>query len=189
MEQDSKEQDLDSNQALSNFINMEAAKKGLSSKDARKALKKLKSGGMMAQVAPQLHSQFMEMNPNLTAKEKLQMKLKKLRDGRTSKHIKTAEYEKTRQEMQERQAAEEQEKEDKKKAAEIAKRNHRKRLKELSKRLGVISQETYNRAMSNIKEDKYTDPGLKNRDRNIVELYGQQQNFNTQINMEELDEI
>lgn len=189
MNQDPTPDNLDSNQALSNFVNIEAAKKGLSSKDAKKALKKLKSGGMMAQIAPQLHSQFMEMNPNLTAKEKLQMKLKKLRDGRAGKHIKTAEYEKTRQEMLEREEAAEQARIDKQKADEVNKRNHRKRLKELEKRLGVISQELYNQSMTNLKLNTYTDPGLRRRDCNIVELYGQQQKFQSQINMDELDEI
>jgi hypothetical protein len=181
----------DSDQALSQFISQEAKKKGLSSKDARKALKKLKSGGMMAQVAPQLHSQFMEMNPNITARDKLQMKMQKLREGRVSKHGKAMAYEKTRQDMHERQEREHIEQEEKKEADENRKRNHRKRLKELEKRLGTVSQELYNRCMVQLQNNNYPagDEGPKNRDRNIVELYGQQQEFKEQIDMDELDKI
>lgn len=178
-----------SDKALSQFINQEAKKKGLSSKDARQALKKLKGGGMMAQVAPQLHSQFMEMNPNMTPRDKLRMKVQQKRDGRSSKHSKAMAYERTRKEMEERQERERVELEKKKKVEANKKRNHRKRLKELEKRMGTISQELYNHCMLQLREDKYPDEGSKNRDRNIVELYGQQQEFKEQIDMGDLDEI
>lgn len=180
---------MESEKALSKFIGEEAKKKGISNKDARKALKKLKSGGLMAQVAPQLHSQFMEMNPNMTAREKYQMKMNKLRGARANKTSKASAYEKTRKEVQENQEREKQEKELKKKQEAQRKRNHRKKLKELEKKLGTITQELYNRCMTRIQEDKYQDEGSKNRDRNIVELYGQQQQFVGKIDMDELDDI
>lgn len=179
----------DSDQELSKFINEEAKKKGLSGKEARKALKKLKGGGMMAQVAPQLHSQFMEMNPNLTPRDKLRMKMQKLREGRSTKASKVMAYEKTRQEMQERQEREQTEKEEKIKAEANRKRNHRKRLKELEKRLGNVTQELYNRCMLQLQENKYNDEGHRNHDKNIIELYAKQQEFKEEIDMDDLDDI
>lgn len=180
---------MESDQALSKFINEEAKKKGISSKDAKKALKKLKSGGMMAQVAPQLHSQFMEMNPTMSPRDRLRMKIRKQQEGRTSKFTKTVAYEKSRQEMHERQEREKEEKEQKKAAELQRKRNHRKRIKELEKQIGTVSQEMYTRCMLQVQEDKYTDEGLRNRDRNIIELYGQQQQFKEKIDMDDLDAI
>lgn len=175
--------------ALSQFINEEARKKGISSKEAKKAFKKLKSGGMMAQVAPQLHAQFMEMNPNLTARDKLRMKRQKMREGRSNKASKERSYERSRQEMQERQQREKEEREQKKQQDIQKARNYRKRLKELEKKIGQVSQELYNKCMDNIQLDNYTDDGERNRDRKIVDLYAQQQQFKEQIDMDDLDNI
>jgi len=179
----------DSDQQLSKFISDEAKKKGISSKDARKALKKLKGGGMMAQVAPQLHSQFMGMNPNMTPRDKLRMKMRKLQENRSNKQTKTKTYERTRVEMKEREQRKKEENENKKQQTLINNRNHRKRIKELEKKLGIISQEQYNSCMTQIQLNKYTDNGLRNRDKNIIELYGRQQLFTEQIDMNDLDSL
>lgn len=175
--------------ALSQFINDEARKKGISTKEAKKALKKLKSGGMMAQVAPQLHAQFMEMNPNLSARDKLRMKRQKMREGRSNKVSKERSYERTRKEMQERKEREEKEREQKKQQAIVDARNYRKRLRELEKKIGQVSQELYNKCMENMRTDSYTDEGQRNRERKIIDLYAKQQEFNEKINMNDLDDI
>ena len=83
---------------LDQLVKEQALRQGISSKDAKKALKKLKAGGMMAQIAPQLHSQFMEMNPNMSPRDKLRAKMNKMRESRGNKTSKTQSYEKTRQE-------------------------------------------------------------------------------------------
>ena len=98
-------------------------------------------------------------------------------------------YEQTKQEVHKRQEQDALKKEEKKKAAANRKRNHRKRLKELDKKLGAITHELYNRCMSQLQDNKYNDDGEKNRDRNIVELYGQQQKFSDQIDMDDMDTI
>lgn len=178
----------DSEQALSQFLSQEAKKKGLQNKDAKKALKKLKSGGM-AQVAPELHSQFMEMNPTMTVAERYRMKMQQLRTGRSSKHSKNMAYDKVRQEMKEREDKEKIEAEEKAKAAEEKKRDRQKRLEELSKRLGTISQELYNRCMTQLMENNYPDPETKQRDIDITDLYAQQQEFRDSIADDDLDEL
>jgi hypothetical protein len=180
---------MESDQALSKFIGDEAKKKGISGKDARKALKKLKGGGMMAQVAPQLHSQFMEMDPTMTPRDKLRMKMRKMQENRGSKQSKATSYERSKKEVKERQELEQLEKEQKKKQAVQRKRNHRKRIKELGKKLGPISHELYNECMGKIQSNNYTEDSKRNRDKNIIELYGQQQQFKEQINMDDLDDI
>ena len=43
--------------------------------------------------------------------------------------------------------------------------------------------------MLRLNENSYKDNSQKNRDKNIIELYGIQQKFNETINMDELDEI
>jgi hypothetical protein len=175
--------------ALAKLIQTEAKKSGISSKDARKALKKLRSGGMMAQVAPQLQSAFMEMNPNISAKEKFRAKMKKLQGSRTRKHTKEQAYEKTRQEVHERQERELVEKEDKKKADAQRKRNHNKKINLLGKQIGTVTQESYNTCMIRLKENEYKNDGPRNRDKNIVELYGKQQEFSKHIEANDMDDI
>lgn len=177
------------NDTLAKLIQMEAKKSGISPKDARKALKKLRSGGMMAQVAPQLQSSFMDMNPNMTAKDKFHAKMKKMQSNRSKKQSKEQAYEKTRQEVHERQEKEKLEKEQKAKEALQRKRNHNKKINLLGKELGTVTQELYNTCMNKLKENEYKDEGERNRDRNIVELYGRQQAFTSDINATDMDDI
>lgn len=175
------------NDALTKLVQSEAKSRGISSKDAKKAIKKIRGGGIMAQVAPHLHSQFMEMNPNLTPRDKLRMKMKKMKDSRGSKHAKAISYEKERQEVHEKQQKEQEEKERTKKAEIQRKKNHTRKIKQLGKQLGTVTQELYNACMLRINKNEYQDPGMKHRDQNIVELYGQQQQFVEEINMDDLD--
>lgn len=180
---------MNSEEDLDQLVKNEALRNGISSKDAKKALKKLKAGGMMAQIAPHLHNQFMEMNPNMSPKEKLRMKMNKMRESRSNKSSKTKSYEKTKQEVYDRQQKEKEDKEKKTKQEAQRRKNHRKKIKELGKKLGDISQEQYNECMRRISENTYKDHSEKNRDKNIVELYGIQQSFNDTLDMDELDNI
>ena len=180
---------MNSEEDLDQLVKAEALRNGISAKDAKKALKKLKAGGMMAQIAPQLHNQFMEMNPNMSPREKLRMKMNKMRDSRSNKSSKTKSYEKTKQEVYDRKQKEQEEKERKIKQETQRRKNHRKKIKELGKKLGDISQEQYNECMRKINENTYKDDSEKNRDKNIVELYGIQQSFNNTLDMDELDNI
>jgi hypothetical protein len=172
--------------ALSKLVQTEAKKSGISSKDAKKAMKKLRSGGMMAQIAPQLHSQFMEMDPNLTARDKYRAKMKKLQNGRITKVAKSAQYEKERLDVIRRKEEAELAVIQKKKEEEQHKRNHAKKLKQLEKKLGVVTHELYNTCMRRLQNNDYTDQDLCKRDRNIMELYSKQQSFTDEINMDDL---
>lgn len=177
------------NSELSKLVQQEAKKNGISSKDARKAVKKLRSGGIMAQVAPELHSQFMQLDPNLTPRDRLRAKLGKMRNGRANKVAKAATYEKERKETLRKKEEREAEIERKKKAAAQQKKNHRKKLKALEKQLGEITQELYNTCMTRLQNDDYTDQSMRNRDRNITELYAQQQQFSDEIDMDDMDAL
>lgn len=176
------------NNALAKMVQVEAKKSGISSKDAKKALKKLRTGGM-AQIAPQLQSSLMDMNPNMTPKDKLRAKMRKMQDSRTKKQTKEQSYEKTRQEVYERQAREEEEKAEKKKAEIQRRKNHVKKIKLLEKQLGTITHEMYNSCMSRLKDNAYDNDGSRNRDRNIAELYGKQQAFASKIELNDMDDI
>lgn len=177
------------NSELSKLVQQEAKKNGISSKDARKAVKKLRSGGIMAQVAPELHNQFMQLDPNLTPRDRLRAKLGKMRNGRSNKVAKAATYEKERQQTLRKKEEREAEAERKKKAEAQRKKNHKKKLKALEKQLGEITQELYNTCMTRIQNNDYTDQSMKNRDRNITELYAQQQQFSSEIDMDDMDAL
>ena len=172
---------------LSQLVHKEASKSGISPKDARKAYKKLRSGGMMAQIAPQLHNQFMSLNPTLTARDKLRMKIRQMDASRSSKACKERAYEKTREEAKKAEADEASAKVESVRLEAQKLHNHRKRLKNLEKRMGIISQELYNATLISIRENKYTDDGLRNRDKNIIELYGMLQEFSEKIDMNDID--
>ena len=180
---------LENENKLDELVMSQAMKKGLSAKDAKKALKKLKAGGMMAQVAPHLQSQFMEMNPNMSLRDKLRAKTRKMQEARSNKQSKESSYEKTRQSVYNRQEQEKQDKEQKKKKETQRKKNHRKKIKELGKKLGEIKVEHYNECLLRVNENQYKDSSELNRDKNIIELYGIQQSFKDTIAMDDLDDI
>jgi hypothetical protein len=175
--------------AISDLVHKEAKKAGISAKDTRKAIKKIKSGSVMSQIAPELESSFMNMNPNQTPRDKLHAKIKKLQGSRASAVAKSHTFEQMKQKVyddREKEALEkEQEKERKKRQA----KNHRKKLNELERSVGVVTQKQYTECMTRMKEDKYGDAGNKNRDKNIIELYCKQQSFSAQLDMSNLEEL
>jgi len=173
---------------LDSFIRAKAQQNGVSARVARKAVKKLRNGGM-AQVVPELENAFSSLNVNATPAEKLQAKLREMRGKRRNAVSKTQAYEAMKEKVHKEQEQEAAEKEAKRVAKLSKERNHRKRLRELEKELGTITLETYNECMTRLQEDTYKDVGMRNRDRNITELYEQQQNFADEVTMEALDNI
>lgn len=169
---------------LDQLVKQQAKKSGISQKDAAKALKKLKQGGMMAQIAPQLQEQFMAMNPNMTAKERLRQKIQSKQAGRTKKVVKARNYEKQREEVTARKEKEEQEKKEKAEAAKRKARNHRKRIKELEKKLGTITDDLYYECLNKVQAGNLNE-GELNRCNNIIEIYSRQQEFTDKINMDD----
>lgn len=177
------------NSELTKLVQQEAKKNGISSREARKAVKKLRSGGIMAQIAPELQSQFMQLDPNQTPRDRLHAKLNKMRNGRANKVSKAATYEKEKQVTLRKKEEREAEAERKKRAVAQQKKNHKKKLKALEKQLGEITQELYNTCLTRIQNNDYTDPSMRNRDRNITELYAQQQEFSAEIDMDDMDAL
>jgi hypothetical protein len=175
------------NTQLNSLVEQQAEKSGVTSKETRKALKKLKKGGMMSQLAPQLENQFMNMNPNLSAKQRLRQKIKGMSSVRQSKFSKAVQYEKTRQEVEAKKITRQDQEKMKQDQEKRKKRNHMKRLKQLEKKLGTISDDLYHECLRKIDQGTYVDEGDLNRCNNIVELYSIQHKFKEKIDMDELD--
>ena len=173
---------------LDALVQSQAKQAGLSSKQAKQALKKLKEGGLMAQIAPMLQEKLSDMNPNLSARDKLRAKINNARMGRTTKEVRTAVYEKQREEVHQREEKDKEAKEEAKEAAKRRKRAHQQKLKYLEKKLGQISSDMYMECLVRQKENTYRDDGERNRDRNIIELYAKQQEFTDSINMSDIDD-
>jgi hypothetical protein len=179
----------DTDDKLSKLVHSEAEKSGISAKDARKAFKKLKAGGMMAQIAPALHGQFMNMDPTLTPRDKLRMKIKNMQGSRNTKVSKAHAYEKTREEATQQQAKEDKKKADAQEAEHQRRQAQDKRLKDLESIVGDVSHEFYNTCLDNLNRNQYTDESLRARDKDIVDLYSMQQKFTATLDMGALDDI
>ena len=176
---------MDSKQ-LDALVQAQAKQAGMSSKQAKQALKKLREGGLMAQIAPQLQQAMSGMNPTQTPRDRLKAKLNNARLSRSTKETKTAVYEKQKEEAHQREEAE---KEAKEKAVETAKRSkraHQLKLKELEKKIGKVQEKLYLECLTRQKSNQYKDEGERNRDRNLIDLYSKQQEFSTEINMDDL---
>lgn len=170
-------------QQLNSLVKQQAQKSGISQKDAAKALKKLKQGGMMAQIAPQLHEQFMSMDPNMTPQERLRQKIRTKQNSRLSKITKAYTYEKQREQVAERKERELEEKKKAKEAAKRSHRNHRRKLNELEKRLGSITEDLYCECLRKLNGTLSSDE--RNRCNNIIEIYSRQHGFKDKIDIDE----
>jgi len=169
---------------LDDLVKQQAKKSGISQKDAAKALKKLKKGGMMAQIAPQLQEQFMAMNPNLTPREKLRQKIQSKQAGRTKKVTKAINYEKQREDIAVRKEKEAAQKIEKEEQAKRKVRNHKKKIKDLEKKLGTIADDLYYECLQKTQTGELL-AGERNRCNNIMELYSKQQEFKNKIDMDD----
>lgn len=174
---------------LDSLVQQHAKQAGMSSKQAKQALKKLREGGMMAQIAPQLQKSFSDLNPNLTPREKLLLKLKAAKNSRSIKEVKIANYERQKEEVKDREIKEEEDKEKKKAAMKRKHKAHQIKLKELEQKLGVISEDTYMECLIKQKSNTYLHESEMHRDRNIIDLYGKQNEFKQTVNMSDLDDF
>lgn len=174
------------NKQLDALVQAQAKQAGLTQKQTLKALKKLREGGMMAQLAPQLEQSLGLNDANKSPRDKLRAKLNNARQSRTSKEIKIINYEKQKEDVHKR----EQEETDRKaKAKEIARRKrkaHAQKLRELEEKIGIVSEDMYITALTKQQANLYGHESERFRDRNIVELYSKQQSFSAEINMDDL---
>jgi len=171
---------------LEALVQSHAKQAGLSAKQAKQALKKLREGGLMAQIAPHLQEKLSDMNPNLTPRDRLRAKLNNARQSRATKEIKQATYEKQREEVHQREEKQESDKAAAKEAAKKKQKAHQQRLKDLNKKLGQISEELYLECLTRQRQNAYREEGERNRDKNIIELYCKQNAFADKIDMSDL---
>jgi hypothetical protein len=172
---------------LESLVQAQAKQAGMSSKQAKQALKKLREGGLMAQIAPHLQERFSDMNPNMTPRDRLRAKINNSKLTRTTKEVKTAAYEKQREEVHQREADAAEAKEKAKEAVKRKKKAHNQKLKELEQKLGKVPEEMYIECLARQRAGIYKDDSERNRDRNIIDLYSKQQEFTDSINMDDLD--
>ncbi len=174
------------NAELEAMVQAQAKQAGMTSKQAKQALKKLREGGLMAQIAPQLKEHLSGMNPNQSPRDKLRMKLSNARLGRSSKETKTAMYEKQREEVHQREEKETEEKAKAKDAAKRKKKAHQQKIKELEAKIGTVTDQMYLECLQRQKANVYRDEGEGNRDRNIIELYSKQQEFSENVDLDDI---
>ena len=174
---------------LDALVQAQAKQAGLSSKQAKQALKKLREGGLMAQIAPQLQQQFSDMNPTMTPRDRLRAKLNNAKLSRSTKEVKTGAYEKQKEDVHKREETAAEEKEKAKEAAKRRKKAHQLKLKQLEEKIGQVPPEMYRECLERQSAKNYKDESDRNRDRNIIDLYSKQQEFSDQINMDDLDDI
>jgi len=174
---------------LDALVQAQAKQAGLSSKQAKQALKKLREGGLMAQIAPHLEQQVSAMNPLMSPRDKLRAKLNNAKMSRSTKDVKAAVYEKQKEEVTLRKETETSAKEKEKEALKRRKKAHQLKLKQLEEKLGMVTQEVYRECLERQRLKSYKDDSESNRDRNIIDLYSKQQEFTDKINMDDLDDI
>lgn len=163
---------------LDKLVKEQAQKSGISQKEASKALKKLKQGGMMAQIAPQLQQSFMEMNPNLTARDKLRQKIANGAANRRTKYVKVNAYERQKKQVAERKEKEELVKQQKRADLERKRQEHKLELERLEQSLGVVSEDLYIKCLEKVQ----LNPDDTNAN-NIIDLYTLQQEFKQEIDL------
>ena len=177
------------NKQLDALVQAQAKQAGLTSKQALKALKKLREGGLMSQLAPQLQQTIESSNPTLSPRDKLRAKLNNAKQSRSTKETKMVNYEKQKEDVYKREKEEKDRKEKEKEAARRRRKAHAQKLRELEEKMGPVSDDVYLTALTRQRENVYGHESERNRDRNIVELYSKQQLFSDKINMDEMDEL
>lgn len=157
---------MDENEVLNQVRQM-----GLSSAQAKKAMKLLKNKNFAKHVENMLPQQ--NSTANLSAREKLRYKLRKAKESR---QVKTTEQKKK-------------EEPEKKKQPPVSKSNKKKyqqrKMKKLQERYGTITDEFYGECLMRIQAGDYESSDDRNRDSNIVALYSKQQRFTKEINMDD----
>lgn len=177
---------MDEKMELDTMVYQHAKKTGITPKEAKKALKKMKSGGMMSQIAPQLQQNLLDLNPNLSPRDKLRAKLNTSRMGRTNKTTKSAMYEKQRTEAYQRREDEEQKKKESADNIVMRAEQHQRDMDLLESKLGSIDQSLYVVCLNRQNGNEYVDDIQRQRDRNIIDLYCRQQKFTDMVSMDDL---
>lgn len=179
--------------SVDDLVKSQAKKSGATGKQAKKALKMLKDGKIkMSQIAPNIEgalSSLSTLDPNATPRDRLRAVLRNKQQSRASKDAKEHSYEKTKERMQKEKEEAAQKKEQEKKAERTRRKNHNRKLKELEARFGQIGEELYSQCLGRIRENAYTNDSARCCDRNIVDLYSQQQQFSEKLSMEDIDDI
>jgi hypothetical protein len=170
--------------SIDSLIQQQAQKLGASAKQTKQALKKLRKGGLMAQIAPQLQESLSNINPNMSLKDKLKAKLDKSKQSRSSSYAKQAQYEKQRAEVHQKEANEVAQKEKAKLDAKKKLKSRALKLKELAKKYGTIQQSHYNECLARQNLNQYSDESARNHDKNIIELYCKQNQFQEKLSMD-----
>jgi len=171
----------------------------VSGKDQAKALKMLKSGKVnMSQLAPKIKEMMMngvgQQNNCSNSKEDLRARLAARRrasqEARMGKTAKQRIYDKTKERIKKKKEEDEQKKQEAIKAAVKAKKNRKKRLRQLEKKLGKISDEFYHACMKKLNEQEdQLNQDQKRHCQNVIDVYLKQQNFSDTIKNDELDKL
>ena len=184
---------------LEDLVRNKANQSGVSSKEAKKALKMLKKGKInMSQVSSKV-TELMMQNMGLatqscnTDRESLRAKLaarrRSAQEARLGKVGKDIIHQRTKDRVKERKEREEKEKQDKIAAGRRQKKNKAKRLRKLEKKLGEVSVDFYNVCMQKLKDDNFDCDEKRKHCQNVVDIYCKQQKFTEVIKNDEIDQL
>ena len=169
---------------LKDLIRTEAPKLGFSSKSAENAINMLNKGKInMSQIAPNVKSMLMNQLTDQCGnmcdnKTKLKNKINSQREMRQNKAMKNVSYQRTKQKMEDDKKKEELKKVQVAKRDRNRKNRKRKKLSELEKRLGTVSEEQYRECL---RKTSFINDDDKNRTQNIIDLYHKQNRFSDKI--------
>ena len=181
--------------SLNDLIQSEAKKMGVSSKNASKALKKLKKGKVdMSSIAPQIKNMFMANNPlaklangSTSLRDRLRAKISSKREGRQSNQTKKNNHDGVRERMKRKEEERKIVKEKQIKSKRNRKKRHNSKLKQLEKKMGDVKIEVYTSALKKLKADSSEG---KAKCQLIVDLYHKQQIFSTTMEQNnDLDDL
>lgn len=182
---------------LSKLVRAEAAKSGISSQQASKAIKMLRNGKVnISQVAPQLKTMIMKnmadgapVSGKDDIKARFSAKRRALEEARQSKQIKKHMYEKTKKQIEHRKVQQEADKLEKQAAAEKRKLEHERALNTLESKLSVIPDIMYNSCLEKLQADTFPSDKHKDNCQCVVDLYHRQQGFDATIKNDVLDSL
>ncbi len=179
--------------SLSELVNNEARKMGVSNANATRALKMLKKGKVdMSKIAPQIKDMFMNNNPlgqPTSLKARLRAKMNSKMELRKSNVAKKHNYDKSKEQLKIKDEKKKEEKENRVRMERNKRRRHNKKLKELEKRVGEVDIVIYNKCLEKLQNNDNLSDQDKKYCENIIELYQKQQQFTKEIEKNDLDDI
>ena len=155
-------------------------KLGISSSDAKKAMKMLENKKFAAHVARMAGNMMDDTTEfkHLSAREKLRRKLQKAKESRLQKSTVKTQTQKPPAEKETTTVSN-----------KNKKKYRQKKMKKLQEQYGTIDNQLYTECLQRIQLNKYDSQDDKNRDNNIIALYSKQQQFSTKIDMNDLDDL